>query len=79
MDRENKSVRVDTVACLYRRERIAHRDRVAKRFDHWRSAGAVYQDQLAGHYRFLFLSGVRVLGIGCGQGDLLVALKPALS
>jgi ubiquinone/menaquinone biosynthesis C-methylase UbiE len=61
----------------YRTERIAHWDAVAKKMDRWRSWGKYYQERLAEIYRFLVPAGQRVLEIGCGQGNLLAALKPA--
>ncbi len=65
-------------AHAYQQERIAHWDRVAQRLDGWSGLGGFYQRLLAHHYRLLIPPGLRVLEIGCGQGDLLAALKPSV-
>jgi len=62
----------------YQRARIAHWDRVAQVLDRWSGLGGFYQRQLAHHYRLLIPPGLRVLEVGCGQGDLLAALKPSV-
>ncbi len=61
----------------YTRARIAHWDAVAR---HARSAdwSAAYHRRLTDVYRSLVAPGLRVLEIGCGEGDLLAALQPAL-
>jgi SAM-dependent methyltransferase len=46
--------------------------------DHWRGWGGPYQRRLAEVYRFAVPPGLKVLELGCGTGDLLAALKPAL-
>jgi SAM-dependent methyltransferase len=58
------------------RKRIAHWDAVARKTDRWRSAGEYYQRRLAHQYRHTIPSGMRVLEIGCGLGDLLSAVQP---
>ncbi len=65
----------DSAEERYRRERTAHWDAVARR--RGRLAGA-YHRRLERVYRFLIPPGSRVLEIGCGEGDLLAALKPAV-
>lgn len=45
--------------------------------DHWRGFGASYQNQLSHYYKNLISSGLNILEIGCGQGDLLAALNPS--
>lgn len=62
----------------YRTERIEHWNRVAQKLAHWTGAGKFYQKRLAQIYGHLIPPGKRVLEVGCGQGDLLAALKPAL-
>ena len=62
----------------YRRTRSAHWNAVAKRFDHWKGAGGLYHRRMTEVYRFLVPPGQKVLEIGCAQGDLLSALKPAI-
>jgi SAM-dependent methyltransferase len=61
----------------YRRERTAHWDRVARKMDRWRGLGGYYHRRLIQIYQFLVPQGQRILELGCGQGDLLAALKPA--
>jgi SAM-dependent methyltransferase len=68
----------DAAARGYQHSRIAHWDRVARMLDQWSGAGTFYHKQLAHRYRLLAPPGVRVLEVGCGQGDLLAALKPSV-
>src|SRR3990172_8318145 len=58
--------------------RRAHWDGVARRLDRWRGWGGPYQRGLAEVYRFAVPPGLKVLELGCGTGELLAALKPAL-
>ncbi|HEX3554160.1 MAG TPA: glycosyltransferase [Thermoanaerobaculia bacterium] len=69
--------RDDRAAERYRRERSAHWDEVARRWDGRQGLGAAYHRRLARIYRFLVPPGLRVLELGCGAGDLLAALEPA--
>ena len=61
----------------HRRARIAHWDEVARQSESWTGWGRYYHQRLTEIYQFLVLPGQRVIEIGCGQGDLLAALKPA--
>ena len=67
-----------TAAERYKRARQAHWDEVACDLDSWKSWGGYYHHRLAQIYQFLVAPGQRVLELGCGQGDLLAALKPAV-
>ena len=78
MSSDTETNQADVAARRYQQERIAHWDRVAQRLDEWNAAGASYQKQLAYHYKLLISPGLRVLEVGCGQGDLLAALKPSV-
>ena len=54
----------------------------AQRIDYWNSyqrsrLGRYYHDEIARIYKFLVPPGRRVIELGCGDGDLLAALKPA--
>jgi SAM-dependent methyltransferase len=60
----------------YREARIRHWDEVARRRDRWRGWGGAYHARLAEIYAFLTAPGLRVLEVGCGQGELLAALRP---
>lgn len=53
-----------------------HFDRVAQRTGLPHRIGASYQRVLSREYRFLIPEQSRILEIGCGQGDLLAALRP---
>jgi ubiquinone/menaquinone biosynthesis C-methylase UbiE len=62
----------------YSRERISHWDGVALKLDNWKGWGDYYHQRLIEIYGYLVAPGQRVLEIGCGMGDLLSALKPAM-
>jgi SAM-dependent methyltransferase len=68
---------VDTAEANSRQERLAHWDGVAVKRDSWRGWGAGYHGRILEIYRFLVSPGLRVLEIGCGEGDLLAGLKPS--
>ena len=65
-------------ASTYRRERIEHWDRVARRLDDWAGLGGHYHKRLAEIHRWLTRPGLRTLELGCGTGDLLAALEPGV-
>jgi ubiquinone/menaquinone biosynthesis C-methylase UbiE len=77
MNKCTKDNQLDVESRRYQRTRIAHWDRVARGLDQRSGVGAFYQKQLAHHYKLLIPPGLRVLEVGCGQGDLLAALKPS--
>jgi SAM-dependent methyltransferase len=52
-------------------------DRLADELPFWRRRSRYFHDADAAYMRFLIPEGSRVLEIGCGDGDLLAALKPA--
>ncbi len=70
--------RNDPASRQYQQERILHWDGMARRKDAWKGWGGYYHHRLQEVYRFLIPAGSRVLEIGCGQGDLLAALKPSV-
>jgi len=61
----------------YNEQRIAHWDAVARATDDWQGMGGYYHQRLREIHRHLVSPGLRVLEIGCGQGDLLAAMKPS--
>jgi SAM-dependent methyltransferase len=61
----------------YRGARVAHWDSVAVKRDSWRGWGAGYHGRLQEIYRFLVSPGLRVLEVGCAEGDLLAGLRPS--
>ena len=61
----------------YRKRRREHWNRVAQKMDHWRGWGGYYHRRIVNIFQLLVPSGQRVLELGCGQGDLLNALRPA--
>jgi ubiquinone/menaquinone biosynthesis C-methylase UbiE len=66
----------ETVRQSFQQNRIAHWDALARKKDSWTGWGGYYHQRLADIYRFLIFPGQRVLEIGCGEGDLLAAVKP---
>jgi SAM-dependent methyltransferase len=58
--------------------RAAHWDGVAEKWGLRRGPGRAYHRRLAALYGYFIPPGRRILEIGCGRGDLLSALKPAL-
>jgi SAM-dependent methyltransferase len=62
----------------YQKERMAHWDRVSAKKANVNRPGAFYHKLLQYYYRFFIPSGMRILELGCGHGDLLASLEPAL-
>jgi len=60
----------------YRQTRIRHWDAVARQMEKKKGFGGYYHFRLIQIYQFLVGQGQKVIEIGCGQGDLLAALKP---
>jgi SAM-dependent methyltransferase len=67
----------DAAAIAYQQQRIAHWDAIAHKRDSWRGMGSWYHKRLEEIYRFHISANQKVLEIGCAEGDLLAALKPA--
>jgi SAM-dependent methyltransferase len=68
----------DSAQIRYDQSRVAHWDTVARQMDSWTSWGVHYHRRLEQSYQFLVAAGLKVLEVGCGQGDLLAALRPAI-
>jgi len=68
----------DQARTAYCKERMAHWDRVSAKKANARRPGAFYHKLLRYYYRFLIPPGMKILEVGCGHGELLAALKPAL-
>ena len=72
---ERSKVRDDADA--YNARRIAHWDALARKWKGRRGFASSYHRRLEHVYRFLIPRGLRVLELGCGEGDLLASLAPA--
>ena len=64
-------------AAIYREERRRYWDEFAQSLDQWQRVRGYYQRRLADVYKHLIPPNMRVLELGCGQGDLLNALQPS--
>jgi SAM-dependent methyltransferase len=62
----------------FRSARITHWNDVARILEDSGKWGKCYHERLAQVYRFLTPPDLRVLELGCGEGDLLAALEPAV-
>ena len=62
----------------YQQARLLHWNEVARNLETWTSWGGYYHRRLTQVYQSLVAPGQSVLELGCGRGDLLAALKPAL-
>jgi ubiquinone/menaquinone biosynthesis C-methylase UbiE len=70
--------RAQPAFAAYQDAHQAHWDQVAERLAAWRGWGTHYHRRLARVFQFLVPRGLRVLEVGCGNGDLLAALYPAV-
>jgi SAM-dependent methyltransferase len=61
----------------YTEERRRYWDDFTANIERWQLVRGYYHHRLAEVYRLLIPPGMRVLDIGCGQGDLLAKLKPS--
>ncbi len=62
----------------YTEERRRYWDAFARAHSGWEGPRRFYHARLAELYRFVIPPGSRVLELGCGEGDLLAALEPAI-
>ncbi len=67
----------DLAGKTYQQVRIAHWDAIARKRRSWRGMGGWYHHRLREIYRFHIGPNRNVLEIGCAEGHLLAALKPA--
>lgn len=61
----------------YLETRRRYWDEFAQTLDRWQWIRGYYQRRLAEIYQFVVPPGMRVLELGCGQGDLLAKLRPS--
>lgn len=62
----------------YQLLRTQHWDEVADLLEHWRGWGGAYHKRLEQVYAYLVPPNKRILELGCGEGNLLVALSPSV-
>jgi len=67
----------DSAGKNYQQARIAHWDTVAIKQDSWLGLGSWYHSRLEEIYRFHVNPNQHILEVGCADGSLLAALKPA--
>ncbi len=67
----------DPAPVAYRAQRAGHWDQVARDSDRRRGVGGYYHRRVAQVLGHLIPAGQRILELGCGQADLLAALKPS--
>lgn len=78
MDEIVSGAETERRAAEHRERRRRHWDEVARQLDTWRGASGGYQRLLQSIYRTLVPAGRKVVELGCGRGDLLAALEPAV-
>jgi len=61
----------------FTRQRITHWDEVAKKWGNRIGLGRYYHRRMTKIYRFFIARDLKILELGCGQGDLLAALHPS--
>jgi len=69
---------IDQSRQKYQEARQQHWNTFARTKDHWHGWGKTYHQRLEQIYGFLINPGFKVLEIGCGEGDLLASLRPAV-
>jgi hypothetical protein len=69
--------RNNTDRAKHSRERIGYWNSVANNLDRRRAWGLYYHKRINEIYRFVVAPGLRVLEVGCAEGDLLAALSPS--
>jgi SAM-dependent methyltransferase len=72
-----RPAQTDTARQDYTRARTSHWDQVAGGVAGLRDLGSAYQQRLQRIYQTQVAPNQRVLEVGCSQGDLLAALRPA--
>jgi SAM-dependent methyltransferase len=78
MNRPVVTNHIDAAKHRYQQTRTAHWNHIAKKSAAWSGLGGFYHRQLEYYYRLMVSPGMRILEVGCAQGDLLAALKPAV-
>jgi 2-polyprenyl-3-methyl-5-hydroxy-6-metoxy-1,4-benzoquinol methylase len=61
----------------YKLERMLHWDQLSQKKSRTRRLGTYYHKLLRHYFRLVVPRGMRVMELGCGQGDLLATLKPS--
>jgi len=67
----------DPAAITYQQTRISHWDAIARKRDAWHGMGSWYHRRLQEVYCFHVSPNQNILEVGCAEGNLLAALKPA--
>jgi len=67
----------DPAGQTYQQTRIQHWNAIARKRDTWQGFGKWYHQRLSEIFRFHVSPNLRVLELGCAEGNLLADLKPA--
>ncbi len=66
----------DTSFIVHQKKLRRFLDERASKLTHWKGWGGFYRKRIEFIFQFLIPTGMRVLEVGCGRGDLITAVKP---
>jgi SAM-dependent methyltransferase len=72
----NSKQHIENPEYAYRQARRAHNDQTARGLDGWKGLGGYYHRRLREILSFLVSKDLKILELGCGQGDMIAGLQP---